>query len=111
MSVFNKGTPRTQVIAECVKPLETEVKKDGCKSDIFVFVQGYSSGEKASRAIFHGAADVLTLGLWELVGTPIESVADGTEVKLEVNYDDSDRVQQVHILDVEEALNGLDSLE
>jgi hypothetical protein len=42
-----------------------------------------------------GAADEFTLGLWEVVGTPIEGYANGTKVTIEVTYDKEDRVVQV----------------
>jgi hypothetical protein len=41
---------------------------------------------------------VVTIGLWEVVGTPIETVADGTAVKVEVSYDGRDEVRAVHDL-------------
>lgn len=109
VSVFNKGTPRKYVIAECGEPVFTTEKEDGSKSDIFVFVQGYSTGEKTSRAIFHGAADFFTLGLWEVLGTPIESAADGTEVKVEVEYDANELVSRINVLEGEEKLGETDS--
>jgi len=108
VSVFNVGTPRTHVIAEAGRPLHTKEKADGTLTDTFVFVQGYSSGSKAGRALFHGAADVLTLGLWEVIGTPVEAVADGTEVKVEVEYDANEKVQNVISLTGGEELDGVD---
>jgi len=68
------------------------------KSEIFKFVQGYSSGAKAGRAFFHGAADVVTFGLWEVVGTPTEAVFNGDEMAYEVTYDDKDKIDQVTVL-------------
>ena len=69
--------------------------KDGKREDIFYVKQGYSTGAKAGRAIFHGVADVFTLGLWEVVGTPVEAVASGTDVKVAVFYDSSDKVETI----------------
>jgi hypothetical protein len=63
--------------------------------DSYVFTQGYSKGNKVSRAVFHGAADIFTLGLWEIVGTPVEIIADGHEMKIEVFYDHKEKVQTV----------------
>ena len=40
-------------------------------------------------------ADFFTLGLWEIAGTPIEGAASGTQVKVEVLYDENDRVEAV----------------
>jgi len=62
------------------------------------FIQGYSTGAKAGRVLFHGAADVVTLGLWEVVGTPAEAVFSGDEMAYEVSYDNDDRIHQVIVL-------------
>ena len=61
-------------------------------------MQGYVVGGKAGRALFHGAADVVTLGLWELVATPMEGVFDGDEVAFRVRYDAEDCVDEVVLL-------------
>ena len=66
--------------------------------EVFRFIQGYSTGAKAGRALFHGAADVVTLGLWEVVGTPAEAVFSGDEMAYQVSYDKDDRVDQVTAL-------------
>ena len=95
--VLNVGTYRSRVLAEFGQPVATETR-DGKTVDIFKFVQGYSDGSKAGRALFHGAADVLTLGLWEVVGTPIESIADGDEIQIEVIYDLDQNVESVNTL-------------
>lgn len=39
------------------------------------------------RAIGHGVMDVLTLGAWEIIGTPVEAVASG-KTTLTVTYRD-----------------------
>ena len=95
MDVLNAGTSRATVIAEFGAPIHSETDQDGNKVDIFKFIQGYSKGVKASRALFHGAADIFTFGLWEVIGTPVESIADGTEVKVQVTYDANDRVLKI----------------
>ena len=43
-------------------------------------MQGYSKANKISRAVWHGAADVFTLGLWEIIGTPTESAFNGKKL-------------------------------
>lgn len=92
--LFATGTPRSELIAEFGTPTSSEAREDG-RHDIFRFRQGYSSGAKAGRAIMHGVFDVFTLGLWEVVGTPIESAADGKDMAYEVVYDPDDRVKQI----------------
>ena len=100
LSVLDEGTPRINVVVELGAPLISE-EKDGSKVDVFAFTQGYSKGTKAGRAFFHGVADVFTLGLWEVIGTPIEATATGTEMKVRVAYDEEDRVKTVEFLEVE----------
>ena len=72
--------------------------KDGKKVDVYSFRQGYSTGVKTSRAVFHGVADVFSLGLWEVVGTPTEMIASGHDIKVEITYDKDDRVEQANYL-------------
>jgi hypothetical protein len=96
LNVLGRGIPRTQVIAELGRPLWSE-ERGPTVTDVFVFRQGYSKSVKATRALVHGAADVVTWGLWEVLGVPIETVADGTEVQAEVRYDESRLVESVRI--------------
>jgi len=93
-SIFRVGTPRAMLLAEFGLPIVSE-ERDGKKYEIFKFQQGYSAGAKAGRAVFHGAADVVTLGLWELIATPTEGVFDGDEVAFQVRYDEDDRVDEI----------------
>ncbi len=105
LSVLSKGVERPRVIAELGSPLSTETKKDGCKVDTFAFVQGYSTGAKAGRAVFHGVADFFTLGLWEVVGTPTEAIFSGSKVKTNVEYDKDDRVTNVAVFEGKEKVD------
>jgi len=95
--ILAKGTPRSLVIAELGPPVTTE-KEEGKRTDIFTFHKGSDKGWKIGRAVFHGAADVVTLGLWELVGTPTEVLAKGDRVTATVNYDEKDRVESYTFL-------------
>ncbi len=103
LGLLRPGTPRVAVIAELGAPVHA-AEKNGHKVDLYTFTQGYSGLEKGGRAILHGAADVLTLGIWEVVGTPIEGVANGTKVSVEVTYDKDDRVATVVPIRGQEAL-------
>jgi hypothetical protein len=98
LSVLTPGTPRSHVIAELGAPVYTE-EREGVTTDVFAFKQGYSKGVKAGRALVHGAADVVTGGLWEVVGIPAESLADGTDVKVEVVYDQRRAVQSIEVIE------------
>ncbi len=103
IAVLKSGTPRSAVLAEFGTPIETSMRA-GAKVDVFTFTQGYSGIEKGGRAVLHGAADVLTLGLWEVVGTPIEGYANGTKVSVEITYDHEERVAKVVPLRGQEVL-------
>ncbi len=52
----------------------------------------------------HGAADVATGGLWEVVGIPAETLADGSSVKVEVIYDDRRAVKSVECIEGQDIL-------
>ncbi|MBX7072257.1 MAG: hypothetical protein K1X71_03850 [Pirellulales bacterium] len=103
LSVLTDGVPRTHVIAELGAPVWTE-ERDGGTTDVFAFKQGYSKGAKALRAMGHATADFLTAGLWEAAGTPIEIMADGTPVKVEVSYDANYYVESVHVIEGQEVM-------
>jgi hypothetical protein len=60
--------------------------------DSYRFVQGYSKGQKAGRALLHGAADMVTVGVWEIAAMPAEGYFSGKEFACEVLYDEQDRV-------------------
>ena len=94
LNVLSVGQPRARLIAELGPPVSSHTE-GGVKTDIFSFTQGYSGGAKAGRAILHGAADVATLGLWEVVGTPTEGYFSGTQLSAQVKYDAQDRVTEV----------------
>ena len=94
ISLLSAGTPRAKILAEFGSPINTEIK-DGKKTDVYSIIQGYSSGTKASRVFLHGAADVMTLGLWELVGGSVEGSYNGEKVSFQVIYDEKDLVKKV----------------
>lgn len=94
VGLFVVGTPRSFLIAEFGQPVSSEVK-NGQKYEIFRFTQGYSSGAKAGRAFAEGVADVMTLGVAEVITTPVESIADGNLMAYGVVYDSNDLVIQV----------------
>jgi outer membrane protein assembly factor BamE (lipoprotein component of BamABCDE complex) len=93
LDVLRPGTERDYVIAELGVPATSEKFGDG-KKEIYIFVQGYSKGAKAARAIFHGAADVFTVGIWEVVGTPLEGTFDGKKITVRVLFDAQDKIRE-----------------
>lgn len=97
VSLFKKGTPRSLLLGEFGYPT-AQTEHDGKVWDIWRFRQGYAGGAKVGRAVGHAAMDVITLGLWEVAGTPIETAADGNMVSYEVGYDTHGKVSEVILL-------------
>ena len=94
LGVLTPGMPRAKVIAELGPPLETSIYEIESR-DIFAFKQGYCTAARVGRAGVHAVADVATLGLWEVVATPLEGALDGEDVRAEVRYDQQERVHRV----------------
>ncbi|MEX2113151.1 MAG: hypothetical protein WD845_08195 [Pirellulales bacterium] len=103
MHVLDRGVPRTHVIAELGSPVWSD-ERDGAQVDVFSFKQGYTKVNKAARAMAHGAADVATFGLWEVVGLPAEALANGTDVQLEVYYGPDQTVDHVVVIKGDKAV-------
>jgi outer membrane protein assembly factor BamE (lipoprotein component of BamABCDE complex) len=97
VGLFKVGTSRDALIAEFGVPVTSGVR-DGKKYEIFRFKQGYSQGAKTARALVEGTADVFTLGVTEVISTPVEAINDGDLNVYEVTYDSNDCVDQVMVL-------------
>jgi hypothetical protein len=102
--VLEAGVPRTHVIAELGAPTWSD-ERENETTDVFTFKQGYKKETKAVRALAHGAADVATLGLWEVVGIPFETIADGTDVQVEVSYGADQKVSSVSVIKGDHVVN------
>jgi hypothetical protein len=105
LAVLTPGIDRKNVIAELGQPLCTEMRGQTL-TDVFAFKQGYTRGTKAGRALVHGAADVLTGGLWEVVGIPIEALASGQDVQAQVSYDAMHMVERVDVMKGQDAVRS-----
>jgi hypothetical protein len=99
-SIFYNGAERSFVIAKVGLPDTSVQDKDGNWIDTYFIVQG--NEPSAGRAVGHGALDVVTLGLWEVFGTPIEAAA-GKEQKSRyvIYYDENQKIQKVERIHVE----------
>ncbi|MGD9543675.1 MAG: hypothetical protein AB7F41_04415 [Methylocystis sp.] len=97
IELFRVGTHRETLLAEFGLPTISETR-DGHRYEIYKFVNGYSASARTGRAVLHGAADVVTLGLWEVVGTPTEGFFSGDQMAYRVRYDKSDVVDEVAVL-------------
>ncbi len=99
LSVLDTGTNRYSVLAELGQPVASETDKDGNKVDVFSFMQGQHGAVKAGKGIVYGALAVGTLGISEIVTSPLEGAAgNGAEMQIQVNYDKEGRVASVNTL-------------
>ena len=108
LSIFNKGVDRSLIIAEIGAPITSEFK-NGKRYEIYTFMQGYSKANKISRAVWHGAADVVTFGLWEIIGTPTESAFNGKKTSYEMIFDADDHLESSKLLTMSEYKNDSSS--
>ncbi|MEM0989265.1 MAG: hypothetical protein AAGK00_10325 [Pseudomonadota bacterium] len=95
ISILTVGTHRDIVVSEFGLPVTSVnemVTVEGSEPtlnryDVFKFTQGRSDASNAGRAVFYGAAAVLTLGLSEVIATPLEmAVGDQGELRLRTTY-------------------------
>ncbi|WP_180117963.1 hypothetical protein [Acinetobacter sp. YH12096] len=99
--MIQQGLSRNLVIAEFGAPITSEYK-NGKRHEIYTFTQGYSTASKVGRAFWHGAADVATVGLWELFGTPAESVFNGKKMSYELIFDENGLLERYTYLTQDE---------
>ncbi len=97
LSVLDIGTPRELVLLELGAPADRSIE-DNVRIDLFSIVQGYSKGTRIARATGHLAAEIMTIGLWGLVGTPIEQTYNGKVLGYKVYYNENDEVSKVEKL-------------
>ncbi len=95
LSILHPGVSRNMVISELGAPQTSTKAADGTTTDVYDFKQGYTDTTRGLRVGGHLAADILTTCLWELVGTPLEMSLQGTTVRTEVVFDQTDHAQRI----------------
>lgn len=80
VTVIKDGISRSAVIAELGEPDSFSKSESGGYNDRYTLdPDAHRAWLKTGTVLFHLGADVVTLGLWELVGTPYElAVRDKT---------------------------------
>ena len=91
LSVVKVGADRQEVELQLGSPIKIASES---KSLIAVYEYEIGNAPSAGRAIGHGVMDVLTLGGWEIIGTPIEGVT-GDKYQVEVKYDQNSKVTNI----------------
>ena len=91
LGAIRVGATRGEVELQLGPPVAIQ-EVDGHRIDQYAYEIG--NAPSAGRAAGHAVMDVLTLGLWEIVGTPIEAV-QGEKKYLTIVYDEKDIVTRV----------------
>ena len=86
------GATRGEVELQMGPPIKTNIDELGRRIDIYEYEIG--NEPSPGRAVGHAAMDVLTLGIWEIVGTPVEGFT-GEKYHLTVTYSAEDTVEKV----------------
>jgi hypothetical protein len=89
MSQFDPGQTRDSVLERLGAPQDTITESDGSSCDVYeLYTHGYGAGGKIPIAIAEGAADVVTLGLAEVLLTPTEGVTKNAKHPVTFCYKD-----------------------
>lgn len=86
LAAVHSGASRGEIEMQLGPPVEI-MEVEGKRVDTYEYETG--NEPSAGRAIGHGVMDILTLGLWEVVGTPVEGF-QGDKKYLRVEYDEND---------------------
>jgi hypothetical protein len=86
------GSTRGEVEMHLGSPVRSNAGAGSTRVDIYEYEIG--NEPSGGRAVAHGVMDVLTLGIWEIAGTPIEAV-QGESYEATITYDEQDRVANI----------------
>ncbi len=93
LGVIKKGCSRGEVELQLGSPVKFVTRPDGTRVDIYEYEIG--NEPSAGRAVGHAVLDLLTFGLWEVVGTPVEGF-QGKKYHMTVTYDRDDYVLAIN---------------
>lgn len=97
-SILFAGAPRDAIVAKLGEPETSTRDAQGRYTDSYLLVKGNSPS--LGRAVGHATLDLLTLGVWEVVGTPIEMVAGSEDrSRLVIDYDAEQRLRDYRKID------------
>lgn len=92
------GVPRDVIVAKLGTPTSSVKHENGARTDVYEFYKGSATGWKVGRAAFHAVADVFTLALWEIIGTPSEMVIRGDKLSARAEFDQNDFLKEFSVL-------------
>ncbi len=87
---------RGQILSNAATVISSERQASGELIEVYQFKKEKGS---AARALMHGALDVSTCGLWEVIGTPVEACLDEDKFYvMKVFYDAYDNITKIELL-------------
>ncbi len=98
VGVIQTGSTRLDVERELGAPHSSRVLDDNGLEAIYRYELG--NEPSTGRAVAWGALDVLTLGLWEVIGTPIEAT-QGDEYEVTIVYNADGIVQSITTVEID----------
>lgn len=93
--VLAYGRDRNFVISQLGQPRASQAKGSSIVDEYKL--QRNSRGWGVARAGLYGALDVGTVGLWELIGTPLEDFVQSEEL-VTIEYDENSQIRRVDYL-------------
>ena len=93
LGAIRTGTTRGEVELQLGSPVKSVTTQEGRRIDIYEYEIG--NEPSAGRAVGHAALDVLTLGIWEIAGTPIEAF-QGKKYEMTITYSKDDKVEAIN---------------
>ena len=101
LGAVRTGATRGEVELHLGSPIRSALLDNGHRADLYEYEVG--NEPSAGRAAGHAVMDVLTLGVWEIVGTPIEGV-QGEKYNATIVYDENDKVVDLKTAKVASAM-------
>lgn len=103
LSSITVGQDRSIVIMHLGQPYRTFGNENG-RVDTYAVERG--NAPSVGRAAGHAVMDLLTFGLWEVIGTPIEGFA-GEEFTITIEYGSDDKLKSVATTPGKSAMGSL----
>lgn len=89
LGAFGIGSTRSEVELQLGSPISSVTTPNGTRTHTYEYELG--NEPNTLRAIGHGAMDLLTLGIWEVIATPVEA-SQGAKYRMTIVYGHDDRV-------------------
>lgn len=93
ISNVRKGATRGEVDLALGQPKSIVTDSQGNTTATYEYTLG--NEPSPGRAIAYTVLDILTLGLWEIFGTPIEAFNQGQKVEVTVHYNQKEEVTEI----------------